>query len=92
LIKKLTIDEFGEQIKKYIGTELKQKAYQIKIGDNIKQIRISKKISQVELAAKCKFKIPNMSRIESGKNNLTIKSLLTIAKALDENLFYILTP
>lgn len=45
----------------------------IKIGDKIKEIRLEKGISQQDLAAKCNFEKANMSRIEAGRTNLTIK-------------------
>ena len=68
------------------------KTYLLKIGRNIKELRKDKGISQVELAYMCNFEKTNMSRIESGNNNLTIKTLLKIAEALDVSLFDILKP
>lgn len=55
----------------------------LKIGDRIKEIRISKSISQQDLAAKCNFEKSNMSRIEAGRTNLTLKNLYKISRALD---------
>lgn len=52
------------------------------IGLNIKQIRISKGISQQKLAADCNFEKSNMSRIESGNTNPTIYTLYNISVAL----------
>lgn len=52
------------------------------IGDKIKEIRNEKGISQQDLAAKCNFEKPNMSRIEAGRTNLTVKTLFTISIAL----------
>lgn len=54
----------------------------IKIGDKIKEIRQSKCISQQDLAAKCNFEKANMSRIEAGRTNLTIKNAYKISIAL----------
>ncbi len=48
----------------------------IKIGDKIKEIRLSQNMSQQDLAAKCNFEKANMSRIEAGRTNLTIKKYL----------------
>ncbi|MBP6234513.1 MAG: helix-turn-helix transcriptional regulator [Saprospiraceae bacterium] len=53
------------------------------IGNNIKNIRESKGISQQKLAADCNFEKSNMSRIEAGKTNPTILTLYKIANALD---------
>lgn len=63
----------------------------ISIGKNIKKIRECKKINQAELAALCNYEKSNMSRIESGKTNLTIGTLLTISKALDTTIIELLT-
>ena len=56
--------------------------YLIKLGENIKKLRISKGITQKELANRCDFEASNMRRIEAGNNNVTIKTLLKIAKAI----------
>lgn len=53
-----------------------------KIGQEIKQIRKRKKISQAELAGLLGWDKAYLSRIESGKQNLTIKTLSDISKAL----------
>jgi len=54
----------------------------VRIGKNIRKIRNEKNISQQDLAAVCNFEKSNMSRIESGKTNLTIGTLLKICEAL----------
>jgi transcriptional regulator with XRE-family HTH domain len=54
-----------------------------KLGSRIKEIRKSKKLSQNELASLCEFEKASMSRIESGRSNLTLRSLTRICKALD---------
>lgn len=56
------------------------------IGNNIKNVRLSKGISQQKLAADCNFEKSNMSRIEAGRTNITIHSLYLIAKALNVKL------
>ena len=58
----------------------------LRIGLNIRRLRDQKNISQQDLAAACNFEKSNMSRIESGRTNLTIKTLLKIASALDVDL------
>ena len=60
--------------------------YLKKVGKNIKKIRISKGITQVDLAYMCDFEKANMNRIESGNNNPTIRTLLKIANALEVDL------
>ncbi|SNB04638.1 conserved hypothetical protein [Flavobacterium psychrophilum] len=56
---------------------------QIKVGKRIQQIRIEKKLSQQDLAAKCNFEKSNMSRLESGGANATLSTLSIVSKALD---------
>lgn len=56
------------------------------IGLRIKNTRVSKAISQQELAAACNFEKSNMSRIESGGSNITIYTLQKIASALNVRL------
>jgi transcriptional regulator with XRE-family HTH domain len=51
------------------------------IGRRIKELRILKNISQLELAEKCDFERSNLSRIEAGRTNLTLSSLNKIASA-----------
>ena len=59
-----------------------------KIGKNIQEIRITKGMSQVDLAGKISgvFDTTNVSRIESGRTNPTIYTLHRIASALDVEL------
>ena len=64
--------------------------YLICLGKKIKEIRLSKKISQTEIAYRCGFDKSNYNTIESGKRNPTITSLLKIAKALNVQLIELL--
>jgi transcriptional regulator with XRE-family HTH domain len=66
------------------------KEYQDKVIENAKfimarmeivKLRKSKKISQSELAKKMKVKREFVSRIESGNQNITLATLLKIARA-----------
>jgi len=56
------------------------------IGQNIRDLREKKNISQQDLAAVCNFEKSNMSRIEAGRSNLTIGTLLKICEALNVKL------
>lgn len=53
------------------------------LGSNIAKYRKLKNIKQVDLAYKCEFEKSNMNRIEAGKSNVTIITLLKIATALE---------
>ncbi|PIQ91272.1 MAG: hypothetical protein COV71_00055 [Candidatus Omnitrophica bacterium CG11_big_fil_rev_8_21_14_0_20_41_12] len=54
-----------------------------KIGDEIRGNRIAKQMSQSELALKVGMKQPNISKIEEGKMNITLSTLMRICKALE---------
>lgn len=54
----------------------------IAIGKKIKSIREEKGLTQQNLADLCDFEKSNLSRIEAGKTNITIKNLYKISKAL----------
>jgi transcriptional regulator with XRE-family HTH domain len=56
------------------------------ITQKIKKIRISKNMSIQELAYKCDIERSNMSRIEAGHTNITIKTLCKICTALNISL------
>jgi len=62
-----------------------QEAYK-KIGQNIKRLREERNLSQVQLANLCEFEKTNMSRLELGKINPTIKTLLRVAASLEVSL------
>ncbi len=57
-----------------------------RIGRRIVQIRTERGISQQDLAARCNFEKSNMSRIEYGRTNMTLVTLLTISRALGAKL------
>jgi len=53
------------------------------IASKIKSLRLAQHMSIQELANKCDIERPNMSRIESGTENVTIKTLCKICTALN---------
>ncbi len=56
-----------------------------KIGAKIKEVRISKGLSQVELVARMEISTDpnNISRLEAGRSNLTMFTLYRLSKALE---------
>jgi transcriptional regulator with XRE-family HTH domain len=58
----------------------------IGLGEKIREIRQKKKMTQNELALQCEFEKASMSRIESGKTNVTILTLKKISQALQTDL------
>jgi len=65
---------------------MRDETLQKKVGKRIREIRELKNISQQELAAKCNFENPNMSRLESGRVNSTLSTLNKVAKGLEVNI------
>lgn len=54
-----------------------------KLGEKIRSLRMKKNMTQNDLAIECDFEKASMSRIESGRSNPTVKTLLKISRALD---------
>jgi transcriptional regulator with XRE-family HTH domain len=65
---------------------MKKEIALVRIGMNIKEIRDDKNVSQQDLAAACNFEKSNMSRIEAGRTNLTVGTLLKICDVLNVKL------
>jgi len=53
------------------------------ITSRIRSIRISKKLTVQEVAYRCDIERSNLSRIEAGRTNVTLKTLCMICNALD---------
>ena len=53
------------------------------IAQNIKKIRNSKGLSVQEVAYRCDIERSNLSRLEAGKTNMTIKTICLICNALN---------
>ncbi len=54
-----------------------------KVGFNIKTMRQDRNMNQKELAYACNMEKAGMSRIESGKSNITFFTLCRISEALN---------
>ena len=53
------------------------------VGENIKKIRLDKKLTQAELATKSDLDKQSIFRIEKGLLNITVHTLFKIADALE---------
>lgn len=58
-------------------------AYQKKLGQRIREIRESKELSQLDVASVCDYDKTTISRIENGRTNITLKTLVTLALAME---------
>ena len=56
------------------------------VAKRLKEIRMSKKLTVQEVAYRCDIERSNLSRIETGKINITLKTLSLICNALDVKL------
>lgn len=56
------------------------------ISNKIRELRKEKQMTVQELAYRCDMERFNMSRIESGRTNLTVKTMCIICNALNVNL------
>jgi len=57
-----------------------------KIGENIRKLRLERKLTQMDLAFKCNDKdYSQINRVELGKVNFSVSYLSLIAEALDVN-------
>ena len=54
----------------------------VSIGNRVKTLRIDKGLSQDELARRIDFDRTYLSRVESGKQNMTVDALLKICDGL----------
>lgn len=57
-----------------------------KVGTRIKTLREARHLSQQDLADLCNFDKGDMSKIESGKANPTLKTFMKISQALEVSL------
>lgn len=61
---------------------MNQAAYFRKFGNNLKKMRLQKKLSIRGLADLAEINYPNLQRIESGKNDPRLSTILALAEAL----------
>ncbi|MBX9784441.1 MAG: helix-turn-helix domain-containing protein [Chitinophagaceae bacterium] len=60
-----------------------EKQLLIKLGIRIKQLRVEKGFSQSHFGLEIDMEKSNVSRMEAGKHNLKVGTLLRVAKALE---------
>jgi transcriptional regulator with XRE-family HTH domain len=55
----------------------------VNLGARIKELRLKRNMTQNDLAFQCGFEKASMSRIESGKTNITVLTLKKISSVLN---------
>lgn len=58
----------------------------VALGQRIREIRLNRAMTQHQLARLCNFEKASMSRIESGKTNVTMLTLKKISNALETDI------
>lgn len=56
--------------------------FQLKFGENLQKIRNSKDLSLRDMAAKCDLDDSKISKIENGRFNITLSTIIELAKGL----------
>lgn len=64
-------------------TRIRNKAYIEAFGKNLKKLRLARSLSREALAAAADIESMQVYRIETGKVNTTISTVLALATALD---------
>jgi transcriptional regulator with XRE-family HTH domain len=54
-----------------------------KIGEGVRACRLRKNFSQSQLAELCGVSIPTITRLETGRGNISLHHLLSVLKVLD---------
>lgn len=68
--------------------EIEQRARYIKTAMAVRELRKKLRLTQQELADKMNIKRELISRVESGRQNITLETLQQIAEATDKNLVF----
>ena len=55
----------------------------VQFGGNLQNIRIQKKLSLLKLSYNCSIDESNISKIEHGKFNITLATIVDLASGLD---------
>ena len=61
----------------------KSSASFVAIGKIIREARVNRNLSQHDLASRTRMKQPDISKIEEGKKNITLQTLLRLCKILE---------
>ena len=60
--------------------------YKKKFGLQLKKLRIRKGMSQLDLASYCNLEKTSISRIENGRTNTTLKTMVILSESLEVEL------
>ena len=66
-----------------MSVDLGKEDFKILFGENLKRIRESKNLSFRKLAQRCDIDYSNLNKIEKGKINISLTTVLELSKGLD---------
>ena len=55
----------------------------VKFGENLRKLRESKKLSLLKLSYNCSIDESKISKIEHGKHNITLSTIIELARGLE---------
>lgn len=64
-------------------TDKEIETLKVKFGENLQKIRTGKKLSLLKLSYNCSLDESNISKIEHGKFNVTLATIIELAKGLE---------
>ena len=73
-----------------MSINIRNKEVLVKFGERLKSLRISKGLTQEELAYQADIELSQVHRLESAKTNATLSTLTAIATALEITLSQLL--
>ena len=62
------------------------------VGSRIRDVRINRRMSQADLAAKANISLPHISNVENGKASMKLESFIRIIEALQVSADSLLRP
>ncbi len=60
-----------------------RRAIHLKVRNKLKEIRVRKKLTQIDIAMKCGLALSTYQNIENGKSEPSLKTALLISKSLN---------
>ena len=76
----------GQNFYSFYFSVMPTKSLQESIGGRIQLLRLNAPMTQAQLAVKCDFDKATLSKIENGKQNITLSTLSKICKALNTDI------
>ncbi len=61
---------------------MNKKEFLVQLGASIAKQRLKQNLTQSEVALRCEIERGNLTRIEKGKSNVTVETLLKISEAI----------